>query len=118
MSARTISGVALRAIRTATFRIAPGRSPLSNQVGSRGHGVTASGDLPAVAQIARDCCWGRDGENDAQSCAGMSDPDPFAAAGRQLEADVAAHATVRASKRYQDAQTRTIRASWRRPESG
>jgi hypothetical protein len=35
----------------------------------------------------------------------MSDPDPFAAARRQLEADVAAHATVRATKRYQEAQT-------------
>lgn len=35
----------------------------------------------------------------------MSDPDPFAAARRQLDADVAAHATVRASKRYHDAQT-------------
>ena len=35
----------------------------------------------------------------------MSEPDPFAAARRQLDADVAAHATVRTSKRYQDAQT-------------
>jgi len=35
----------------------------------------------------------------------MSDLDPFAAARRRLDADVAAHATVRASKRYQDAQT-------------
>ncbi len=39
----------------------------------------------------------------------MSEPDPFAEAARQLEADLAAHATLKASKRYKDAQTHLSR---------
>ena len=39
----------------------------------------------------------------------MSNSNPFAEARRQLEADVAAHATLRASKRYRDAQTHLSR---------
>ena len=35
----------------------------------------------------------------------MSTPNPFAEAARQLEADLAAHAIVKASKRCADAQT-------------
>jgi hypothetical protein len=39
----------------------------------------------------------------------MSKPDPFADAARQLETDLAAHATLKASKRYKDAQTHLSR---------
>jgi hypothetical protein len=39
----------------------------------------------------------------------MSLSDPSADAARQLEAGIAAHATVKASKRYQDAQTHLSR---------
>lgn len=39
----------------------------------------------------------------------MNTPDPFAEARRQLEERVAAHETVKASKRYQDAQTHLSR---------
>src|SRR3954453_14312817 len=39
----------------------------------------------------------------------MTTPDPFAEAARQLEAELAAHATVKASKRYKDAQTHLSR---------
>src|SRR2546423_8502254 len=39
----------------------------------------------------------------------MSTPNPFAEAARQLEADLAAHAIVEASKRYADAQTHLSR---------
>jgi hypothetical protein len=39
----------------------------------------------------------------------MSKPEPFAEAARQLDADLAAHAKVKALKRYQDAETHLSR---------